>query len=244
VPSATVLIDRRMCCFSIYQLTRLIDNASIGNWRHRLAASSAGFLYSLYLARTNGRLSVSQRERWVSGVHHSIPAAQRTAERDAVFRFVPEQTGGAVRPQATLKAKHQEKSAIQRNQERKRNLPPLQHTHPHAQTTSHTAHPKHFFGAAKRKYLAFARCRGPKPPHGGPRVRPMVNSPCVRVGVGLLFWHVMTTSPRRAVGLPHAGVLSLMALSRSWTAVWRYGAMTLLAPLHHGIMSHLRLMIG
>ena len=44
---------------------------------------------------------------------------------------------------------------------------------------THTAHPKHFFGAAKRKYLAFARYRGAKPPHGGPRVRPTVNSPCV-----------------------------------------------------------------
>jgi hypothetical protein len=114
--------------------------------------------------QTGGSACRRERDGFpVYTILHSIPAAQRTAERDAVFRcapqhtggaayrrerrgfrFVPEHTGGAVRPQATLKTKHQEMSAIQRNRERKRNLPPLQHTHPHAQTTSHTAHPKHF----------------------------------------------------------------------------------------------------
>ena len=75
---------------------------------------------------------MSPRDTRLSDLRHSRSATQRTAERDAVFRFVPEQTGGAVRPQATLKKKLQKKPAIKRNRERKRNLPPLQHTHPHA----------------------------------------------------------------------------------------------------------------
>ena len=70
-----------------------------------LAQRPAGFP-SLYPALTNWRLSVSPRDTRLSDLRHSRSAAQRTAERDAVFRFVPEQTGGAVRPQATLKKKH------------------------------------------------------------------------------------------------------------------------------------------
>ena len=34
-------------------------------------------------------INVSLRYTWFSGVHHSIPAALRTTERDAVFRFAP-----------------------------------------------------------------------------------------------------------------------------------------------------------
>ena len=96
-----------------------------------LVQRPAGFP-SLYPELTNWRLSVSPRDTPLSGLRRSRSAAQRPAARDAVFRFVPEQTGGAVRPQATLKKKLQKKPAIKRNRERKRNLPPLQHTHPHA----------------------------------------------------------------------------------------------------------------
>ena len=78
-------------------------------------------------------------------------AAQCVAERHAAFRFAPKQIGGAAYrrerrgfPVCTRtnrwccpatsdsQSEAQIKSAIQRNRERKRNLPPLQHTHPHA----------------------------------------------------------------------------------------------------------------
>jgi hypothetical protein len=47
------------------------------------------------------RRSVPPEETRFSGLYRNKPAAQRTAEREPVFLFVPQQTGGAVRPQAT-----------------------------------------------------------------------------------------------------------------------------------------------
>ena len=163
---------------------------------------------------------MSQREAWFSGVHHSIPAAQRTAERDAVFRCAPQHTGGAAYrrerrgfPVCTAACRRRSvppretrfpvctitsrwcspamsdsqldapKGARPQVKTRKEEEPSSTAAHSPTCTDhiaqTHTAHPKHFFGAAKRKYLAFARYRGAKPPHGGPRVRPTVNSPCV-----------------------------------------------------------------
>ena len=119
LPFSVCSIDD-ICCFSI---PTGWHDSSRGNWlAHRWC--SAGFP-SLYPELTNWRLSVSPRDTPLSGLRRSRSAAQRTAKRDAGFRFVPEQTGGAVRPQATLKKKLQKKAAIKRNRERKRNLPPL-----------------------------------------------------------------------------------------------------------------------
>ena len=91
-----------------------------------------------------------------SDVCHIKSAAQRTTERDAVFWFVPQQTGGTAHrrerggfPVCTatnwwccpaisdiLKGK----ISIQlqeKNRERKKNLPPLQHTHHKHTFTAH-----------------------------------------------------------------------------------------------------------
>ena len=137
-----------------------------------LAQRPAGFP-SLYPAPTNWRPSVSPRDIRLSGLRRSRPAAQRTAERDAVFRFVPEQTGGAVRPSSDSQ-KEAPKETCHQMKPRKEEEPSSTAAHSPTRTPHRTPHIQNSFRRPS-EILSLRPCAGhsaQNSSHAFPRSRP------------------------------------------------------------------------